>query len=68
MHEFRQLIFIKYCYNDETKADVWAEHIARMGEMKNTYKILAGKVKGRERLQDPGADGKILKWIKLKRM
>jgi hypothetical protein len=39
-----------------------------MGEMKNTYKILAGKVKGRERLQDPGADGKILKWIKLKRM
>jgi hypothetical protein len=28
----------------------WSGHVARMGEMKNAYKILAGKPKGRRPL------------------
>jgi hypothetical protein len=43
------------------KADVWAQHIAGMGEMRR-------KQKGRDPLQDLGVDGKILKLIKLKRV
>jgi hypothetical protein len=42
----------------------WAGHVARMGEGRGTYRILIGRPEGRNHLEDPGVDGRIiLKWI-----
>jgi len=39
-------------------------HVARMGIMKNAYKILIGKPEGRDHLEDLDLDGKIIsEWI-----
>jgi len=35
-------------------------HVARMGEIRNAYKILVGKHEERDHLEDPGVDGKII--------
>jgi len=32
----------------------WGEHVARMGEMRNAYKILVGKLEGKRPLGRPG--------------
>jgi hypothetical protein len=41
----------------------WVEHVARMGEMRNTMFWVEG-LKGRDRSEDLGVDEKIiLKWI-----
>jgi hypothetical protein len=41
----------------------WAEHVARMGEMRNVYKILIGKPEGRNHSEDLRVYGKIiLQW------
>jgi hypothetical protein len=41
-----------------------AGHVARMGEGRGAYRILAGRPGGRNHLGDPGVDGRIiLKWI-----
>jgi hypothetical protein len=41
----------------------WAEHVARMGEMKHSYKMLVHKPPGKH-LGNIGIDGKVLlKWI-----
>jgi hypothetical protein len=37
-----------------------AGHVARMGEMRNAYKISVGKLKWKDHLQDLGVDGKII--------
>jgi hypothetical protein len=36
----------------------WAEHVVRMGEMRNAYKILVEKSEGEDR--PLGVDGKII--------
>jgi hypothetical protein len=37
--------------------------MARMGERRGTYRALVGKPEGRNHLEDPGVDGRIiLKW------
>jgi hypothetical protein len=42
----------------------WAGHIARMGEMRNTYTILDKNLIGGEHSEDIGVDGRIiLNWI-----
>jgi hypothetical protein len=42
----------------------WAGYVARMGEGKGAYRILVGRPEGRNHLEDPGIDGRIiLKWI-----
>ena len=42
----------------------WAGHVARMGERRGAYTALVGKPEGRNHLEDPGVDGRIiLKWI-----
>jgi len=42
----------------------WAEHVARMGKMKNAYKILIGKPEVKKHSEDLGVDGKVmLEWI-----
>jgi len=39
-------------------------HVAHMGEVRNEYKIWLENLKGRDHLEDPGLDKKIiLKWI-----
>jgi hypothetical protein len=38
----------------------WAGHVARMGEMRNTYKILVRKPGGKIHSEDLGVDGKII--------
>jgi hypothetical protein len=41
----------------------WAEHVARMEERRDTYKILVGKLEGKKPL-DLDVDGRIiLSWI-----
>jgi hypothetical protein len=42
----------------------WAGHVARMGERRGAYRALLGKPEGRNHLEDPGVDGRImLRWI-----
>jgi hypothetical protein len=42
----------------------WAGHVARMGKRRSAYRVLVGKPQGRNHLEDPGVDGRIiLKWI-----
>jgi hypothetical protein len=42
----------------------WAGYVARMGEGRGTYRILLGRPEGRNHLEDPGVDWRIiLKWI-----
>jgi hypothetical protein len=49
----------------------WAEHIARMGERRGVYRVLVGEPEGKDHLEDPDIDGKIIliwifgKWIEL---
>jgi hypothetical protein len=42
----------------------WAGHVARMEQGRGAYRILVGRPEGRNHLEDPGVDGRIiLKWI-----
>ena len=42
----------------------WARHVARMGKRRGAYRVLLGKPEERDRLKDPGVDGRIiLRWI-----
>jgi hypothetical protein len=42
----------------------WAGHVARMGKRRDAYRALVGKPEGRNHLEDPGIDRRIiLKWI-----
>jgi hypothetical protein len=42
----------------------WARRVARRGERKSTYRVLVRKPEGRNNLEGPGVDGRIiLKWI-----
>jgi hypothetical protein len=34
-----------------------------MGERRGAYRVLVGKLEGRGHLEDPGVDGRILRWI-----
>jgi hypothetical protein len=38
----------------------WVGNIARMGKMRDVYKILVAKPEGKTHLEDLGVDGKIL--------
>jgi hypothetical protein len=40
----------------------WAWHVARMGEKRNTYRILVGKPEGKRPLGSPRRGWAILKW------
>jgi hypothetical protein len=37
-----------------------AEHVARLEDLKNAFKILVGSLKGRENLEDQDIDGRII--------
>jgi hypothetical protein len=37
----------------------WAGHVARMGEEKNVCRVLMGKPKGKNHLEDQGVDGRM---------
>ena len=41
----------------------WAGHVARMGESRVVYRVLVGKPEGKNHLEEPGVDGRILRWI-----
>jgi hypothetical protein len=42
----------------------WEGHVARMGEMRNSYEIQSENLKTRDHSEDVGVDGKIiLEWI-----
>jgi hypothetical protein len=46
----------------------WVGHVACMGEGRGAYRSLVGRPEGRNHLEDPGIDGRmILKWIFKKR-
>ena len=41
----------------------WAGHVARTGERRGLYRVLVGKPEGKNHLEDPGVDGRIiLRW------
>jgi len=45
----------------------WAGHTARMGQRRGVHRGLVGNLRGREHLEDPAIDGRIiLKWIFMK--
>jgi hypothetical protein len=39
---------------------IWARDIARMGKRRCVYRVLTGKPEGRDHLEDPGVDGRII--------
>jgi hypothetical protein len=42
----------------------WVGHVARIGEIRNTYAVFVGKLKTGVHSEDLGVDGRIiLKWI-----
>jgi len=42
----------------------WAGHVACMGERRGASRVLVGKLEGKDHLEDPGVDGRIiLRWI-----
>ena len=42
----------------------WARYVARKGERRGVYRVLVGKPEGKNHLEDPGVDGRIiLRWI-----
>jgi hypothetical protein len=41
----------------------WAGHVARIGEGRNVYRVLAGKPEGKYHMEDQGVDGRMgSKW------
>ena len=40
--------------------------LARMGERRGVYRVLVGKPEGKNHLEDPGVDGRIIRWISRK--
>jgi hypothetical protein len=48
----------------ELEKKLLAEHVARMGDSRGLYRVLMGKKRERDHLEDPGVDGRIiLRWI-----
>jgi hypothetical protein len=42
----------------------WERHVAQMGDMSGTYRVLEGDLRDRDHLEDLGIEGRIiLKWI-----
>jgi len=42
----------------------WAGHVARMWERRGVYRVFVGKPVGKDHLEDPGVDGRIiLRWV-----
>jgi len=42
----------------------WVGHVACIGQRRGTYRVLVRKPEGKDHLEDPGVDGRIiLKWI-----
>ena len=41
----------------------WARHVAHMGDRRGACRVLVGRPEGRDNLEDPGIDGRILKQI-----
>jgi hypothetical protein len=54
------LMFSGQCIIMNARRMGWVGHIACMGKMRNVYKILVGKLEGRDHLEDLGTDGKII--------
>jgi hypothetical protein len=38
----------------------WARHVARMGERRGVHRVLVGKPEGKNHLEGPGVDGRII--------
>ena len=38
----------------------WAGHVERIGERRGVYRVLVGKLEGKDHLEDPGVDGRII--------
>ena len=48
----------------KSRSVCWAEHVARMGERRDEYRVLLRKPEGKKNLEYLGVDGRIiLKWM-----
>jgi len=46
----------------------WAGHVAPMGERRGIYRVLVGKLRERDHLEDPSLDGRIDNMMDLQQM
>ena len=61
---YSSLNIIRVIISRRTK---WAEHVIRMGEKRDVYRVLLGNLRERDHLEDPGVDGRIiLRWSFMK--
>jgi hypothetical protein len=44
----------------KTRRMRWAGHVARMVQRRGVYRVLVGKTKERDHLEDPGVDGRMI--------
>jgi hypothetical protein len=64
MRIFIILLFTKYYRVIKLRRIIWAEHVARMGTVRNVYIIWLGNLKGREYSEDLDVDRNIiLEWV-----
>jgi hypothetical protein len=53
------ILNVKCCKQIKSRRMRWAEHVARMGEGRNMYRVLMGKPEGKDHLKDQGVDGRM---------
>jgi hypothetical protein len=47
----------------KSRIQIWTEHVGSMGERRDAYRVFVGKAEGRNHLEGPDLDGRIiLKW------
>ena len=58
------VLFTQYYSDIITRKMRCVGHVARMGKRRDAYRVLVGRLKKEDHLEDPGVDGRIiLKWI-----
>jgi len=38
----------------------WKGYVARIGDRRGVYRVLVGKFEGKDHLEDPGVDGRVI--------
>jgi hypothetical protein len=57
--------FDRLTYQIKSRRMGWAERVARMGEMRNAYKLWSQKPDGRDHSEDRSIDGSVILYLVL---